>query len=102
MFQSRAHGIWDRANLFLWNEYFYITFNETGPLRVFFSNLCSKRRARAMTFFPTLSHEMRHKQTGGNISEASFEDSCLRNSALIQRTVLFQITFSQYPGKSFE
>lgn len=45
---------------------------------------------------------MRHKQRGENINEASFEDSCLRNSVLIERTVLFQITFSQDPRKSFK
>lgn len=101
MFQSLAHVIWDGANLLLWNEYSYITFNETSPLRVFFSNLCSKSKAIAMTSF-TLSHEMRHEQIGRNVNEASFEDSCLRNSVLIQRFVLFQITFFEYPSKSFE
>lgn len=61
-----------------------------------------QEESHSYDFFLTLSQEMRYKQRGGNINEASFEESRLRNSVLIRRIVLFQMTCSQYPSKSFK
>lgn len=86
--------------MLLRDEYSYVTFNETSLLGDIFlcvSNLWSKCRAtaRLLPAFSAISWSMREQ---GNVNAASFDDSGLRNSFLIQRAVLFQIMFSDIPG----